>query len=511
MNACSVLFPDPAAASAAPDSRVPECFADLHLDRIVAAITAGREIYGLRPWFYRPLTDPDAVVYRQEVMRDLEQASLVSAINGFARAMDRLRERRALADKLRNELQRQRWFLDAAAGYCSAVTQLAADLARAALRSRALAGFRDSLQDYIRSTAFTALRDETDALCSRLAAIRYRIFVDGLTVDIGPDEEDADYGSELQTTFAPFRQDAGGTHRFEFAESPQMDHVESSVLEQVARLHAGTFAALETFCAAHADFADPNVLAFDREIQFYLAYLDYLAPLKRTGLAFCYPSVATTGPEVFAEDAFDLALATKLAAENSRPVCNDFHLRGEERLLVVSGPNQGGKTTFARSFGQLHFLANLGCPVPGRRAQLLLFDRLSTHFEKAEKAVDLRGKLQDDLLRIRSMLETATPRSILILNEIFTSTTLRDALVLSKRIARRLLDSGAIGVWVTFLDELSALSPQTVSMVGTVAPDNPARRTYKILRQRPDGLAYALTIAEKYRLTYAQLVERLGS
>jgi DNA mismatch repair protein MutS len=511
MSFASILFCD--AADRMPDERAgtPACFSDLHLDQIVAAITGGKDAYDLKPYFAMPLHSVDAIHFRHEIMRDLEADDVNAAIKRFAAAMLSVREHLAQAGKLRHPYQIARWFLDAVDIYCDAVTSLAGALAAARLGSRGLASFRDFLADHVAARRFRTLCEETKARVADLDAITYGVLVQTPRVDVRLYDGEPDYSADVLATFERFKQDDVQGYKFAFGDAPEMNHIEGQILDRVALLCAATFQALDAYRDAHRDFLDPAIAAFDREVQFYIAFLDYIARLKAAGLNFCYPTITEERSGIFDREGFDLALAGKLLDARAVPVCNDFHVEAAERVIVVSGPNQGGKTTFARTFGQLHWLARLGCLVPGTAARLYLFDTLFTHFEREEDIATLRGKLQDDLVRIHDILAAASPRSLIIMNEIFASTTLRDAIVLSRKVAAAIVRLDLYCVWVTFIDEVTTMSDAAVSMVSTVAPDNPAQRTYKIVRRPADGLAYAMSIAEKYRLTHDAIMARIGS
>mgnify|MGYP000262397229 CR=1 FL=1 len=490
-------------------AEMPAFFVDLNLDQVVNAITAGRQEYDLKPFFYFPIHALETVQYRQAVAQDLEGDSVLETIRAFAQQMVMVRRYLGMVSGLDYHYHKAGWFLEAALIYCQAIQTLARDLSVVELKSRGLLNFREYLNSYVNSAYFQSLQAETAQRKAEQASIRYAIIIKGNRVGVRKYEAEADYSQEVERTFEKFKQGAVKDYRANVIKGSGFNHVEAQILDCVARLYPKIFAALDAYCEKHQHFLDETIRVFDREIQFYVAYLEYIQRIKRAGLPFCYPEVTPGRKDIFAQDSFDIALANKLVAEDGRVVCNDFFLNGSERVIVVSGPNQGGKTTFARMFGQLHYLAGLGFPVPGRQARLFLYDRLFTHFEKQENIKNLRGKLHDDLVRIHEILEQASPESIIIMNEIFTSTTLKDAVFLSKKVMERILQLDLLCVCVTFIDELSSLSEKTVSMVSTIVPDNPAQRTFKIIRKPADGLAYAISIAEKYRLTYRLLKERI--
>ena len=508
----SILFEHPETASVLSPA-APAYFGDLNLDVVAAAILEDHAGFGLERLLWTPLRNRDDVRFRQEVFQDLDGTGLFAHFMEFTGTMGIVRDRLARSERARHTYEQQRFHLDAAVAYCEAVLALHEAVRVSGPRSRGLRRAGAFLFVYVGSGSFTDLAAAARDACAALAEVTYCVSIERGKVRVSPFRDEQAYGPELEETFTPLGP-AVLEDRDELvagqSDDDGVDHVEARVVELVAQHFPAAFSRLAAFCREHSDFLDDALVDLDRQAHFYLAVLEHVERLKSAGLRFCYPEVVDHADGLYVSDAFDLALAGHLV-ECGRPmVSNHFRIEPGERVLVVTGPNHGGKTTFARMVGQVHHLAALGGPVPGTAAKVPLCDRIFTHFARQERPSDRRGALEDDLVRAHTSLRSASARSLLVFNEIFTSTTSEDATRLGTCILQEVLRLGAHCVYVTFVDELASLGQGVVSMVATVNRDDPSARTYKVVRQRADGRAYAASLAEKYGLSYERLKDRVA-
>jgi len=152
--------------------KAPVFFVDLNLDQIINAITAGRKEYDLKPYFYTCLNDIDAIKYRHEIMRDLENETLFENVKAFAQKMRTMRQHLVLIDKLDYKYHKEGWFLDAVEIYCASVICLEHDLTLVDLKSRGFLAFREYLTNYVKSSHFILLLAEMKKLKADLTTVK---------------------------------------------------------------------------------------------------------------------------------------------------------------------------------------------------------------------------------------------------------------------------------------------------------------------------------------------------
>ena len=507
----SVLFPQTKAdGEQSFPEQDPPYFEDLAIGRILNSVTKNYEAYDLRPFFRLAPHQRDVINYRNDILKDLSASPLGETVCAFRDKMSLVRQHLGLADKSFNQYQAAFFLLLAISDYCQAVYALDVDFIETPPKAEGLKIFAQALHDYVLSAQFQQLADQAAQHHAALAGIRYTVLLSESVVTVRHFEEEPDYNEIITQLFSRFQSGQSVKAEKKVPESGVwIGNVQSRILDGVARINQDIFKALCAFTEKGREVIDPVLIRFERETQFYMAWIEFTGQLAAKGLTFSIPELVTNH-EVHAEAAFDLALADKLCANGQDVVTNEFDLHGKERVFVITGPNQGGKTTFARTFGQMHYFGNLGLTVPGRHVRLQFFDRIFTHFEREEALTALHGKLYDDLVRVHAIMDAATSDSLIILNEIFNSTALQDAQFLADKVLRKIVEVGALGICVTFMDELAELGPETVSLTSMVEPDNPAKRSFRIVRRQADGLAYALSIAKKYGVTYEQLKERLA-
>lgn len=495
----SILDPEPSETA---DVSRPGFFWDLNLNQIIDAVQQQSPRYDIRKMYDRFPVGKACAEYRREVLGDIRQPDIYECLETFSKGMRGAAAAEECREAARTGLQKKAWHANAVYKYCAAVSGLQAALAESGCKSEGLRRLSEYLADYTAQADFLKSSKEAGAIRKMLGELHLVLEIEDNRIVITEGRRDGAYGKRLhggeQTReLAPFLNTSG------------MSPLEEAVFEAFRKKRPEIFDRIEAFGDEFPAFGDETILQAEQEMQFYLAYLRFEERMREQGFAFCVPEPGTDRqPE--AEGLYDLALACVNCVRKMPVVSNDFAFRQGERFFVVGGPNQGGKTTFARSMGQLVYLAGMGLDVPAKRARVPHFTALLTHFSAEESLGSGKGKLKEELTRLAPMMKEEADHAFVIINELFTTAAHYDGCIMGKRVLTHFIEKGCMGVYVTHLKELGEGIEGVAALTAMLDGSRERKRTYKISREHMEGVGYAEDIVKKYGLTYEELSRRLS-
>jgi hypothetical protein len=188
------------------------------------------------------------------------------------------------------------------------------------------------------------------------------------------------------------------------------------------------------------------------ELGFYLGCLNLRGRLLAKGLPVCYPVPAALGTQrLDADGLYDATLALTLDG----PVTGNDVAADGRQLIMITGANQGGKSTLLRSVGQAQLMLQAGMFAPARELTGSACSGVFTHYKREEDATMERGKLDEELDRMSAITDWIRPDGLLLCNESFASTNEREGSQIAREIIRALTEAGIRIVFVTHLYDLA--------------------------------------------------------
>ncbi len=193
--------------------------------------------------------------------------------------------------------------------------------------------------------------------------------------------------------------------------------------------------------------------ALRTELAFYLGCLNLMEALQSRGEPTCVPSVSQSGPPpLAARGLYDPSLAMKLKGE--KVVGSDIAADGK-LLILVTGANQGGKSTFLRALGIAYMMTQAGLFAPAEEFSVGVATGIFTHYKREEDTTMTSGKFDEELSRMSQIASQIRPGCVLLCNESFSSTNEREGSQIGSEVIHALVASGIRVCLVTHLFELA--------------------------------------------------------
>lgn len=499
----------------------PAFFLDLNIDQIIERATKGDR--GVIQYFeYFPL-DEECVEYRRMVYRDICECGLYDALAAFNMAYNEYRDIENKKNSTRVDLQKPVWNFCGMVIYTGCLVNLLEALKAADLKSEGFKELAKYLEEYAGTQDFISMKEKSVKLKTALDALSVtadyengRIIV---SVENGTEEEKEKSAEEddeqEERNFRFYEEFLSGicaTNEKEFvnpcASTDELTGFEQEIVKIVAKRNPDIFKEADKLYDEKNKYENTVFGRLADELRFYLSFYEFEEKMKKAGFAFTSPQ-KSEGERIAATGLYDLALACVNSEKGKPVISNDMSYEKGELFFVITGPNQGGKTTFARSLGQLVYFSKVGLDVPAKEASVMYFPDILTHFSVEESVETGRGKLMEELVRLSPMMKENPSDAFVVINELFTTAANYDAIIMGQNVLKHFLEQGCHGIYVTHLRELCDIDDRIVGLSAQL--DENGKQNFKILKKAVDYEGCAKNQVEKYGLGYENLKKRLES
>jgi DNA mismatch repair protein MutS len=528
---------------------------DLNLTRLIWSLSLSPQYEAhVRGILLSLTTDVETIRYRQAVVADLlRNPELVQSLYVILEEISALEGYLVAPQWKENVLRQVAWRLSELERYIATVITLDDMLTKAddTLQSQALQQLRTTVRAEVESQMFQHLRQELPELLPRIRAIRSITVAINLDLDMRPlsaallEARTDTFVSEtmLSRLFGMLWQDAekdealGKLHNARYIKGIAEEQIElrdrnspfmPQLFRDLSELLDETSRPIVQMLRKYTQMTSQFLIALKVDIAFYLGAVKLIQRLHASGLPMCQPTpLPTTKRENQLEGLYNINLALQHlhhAAGGHDIVGNDVHFGDDGRIFILTGPNQGGKTTYTQALGLAQLLFQAGLHVPAKAACMSPVDGIFTHFATEERPNLEAGRLGEEARRLNDIFQHATRHSLVLLNESLASTAASESLYLAQDVVKALRVLGVRAVFATHLHDLAANcslmnseadgDSQIISMVAQVqiAPEQngqAVRRTYQVVAGPPMSKSYAIELAARYGISFQQLTETL--
>lgn len=227
-----------------------------------------------------------------------------------------------------------------------------------------------------------------------------------------------------------------------------------------------------------------------RELALYLGAINLHERLTELGLPVCFPTPAPPGEVVLAaSELVDVGLALRTGG----PVVGNDLDPGSAPLVLVTGANQGGKSTFLRAVGLAQTMMQAGLFVAARSWRSSVATHVFVHAQRDEDPTLRHGRLDAELAELSQIVDHLRPGDLLLCNESFGATNEREGSLLAHEVLTALLDAGVRVLFVTHLSDLAdTLAREPDGRVHLLRAERTAegRRTFRLRPGAPEPTAH---------------------